>query len=149
MVKTAFFTDFHWHCEFTCKNCQNKTSVDNKVRYSGGSYLDYAEKSVGLNDAEKAILDNKEYFGPNIHYGFQCQDCGATKITSNYNDLHYTIETDIKCDCRGHLSRHYPLFCEHCRYNKVENWDAEQYKAKLKDAYMKERENLDDDEYEF
>ena len=114
-----------------------------KVRFSGGSILTYLDKVHDLNDAEKAILDNKEYFGPNIHYGFQCQDCGAVKTTNNYKDLYYTVETEVKCDCGGHLSRHYTIFCPHCRYNKVENWDAEQYKTQLKHAYTKEKERIE------
>ena len=144
MNKPPCFTDFHWHCEFTCKNCQTKTSVNNKVRYSGGSYLDYAEKSTELNDAERAILDNKEYFGPNMHYGFQCQDCGTLKTSNNYSDLQYTITTDVECDCGGELSRHYPIFCPHCKYNKVEGWDSEQYKASLKEKYEQEQKAIRD-----
>ncbi len=133
--KNHFFTAIPWTCLFTCKNCKLQTNVISKVRFSGGSILTYLDKVHDLNDAEKTILDNKEHFGPNLHYGFQCQDCGAIKTTKSHKNLYYTVETEVQCNCGGHLSRHYPIFCPHCRYNKVENWDAEAYKTQLKEQY--------------
>lgn len=153
MKKPFFFADFHWCRIFICKDCKYELTINNKIRYSGGSYLDYAGKSVGLNDAEQAILDNETYFGPNIHYGFQCQDCGLPKNTNNYNDLYYTVETNVTCDCGGSLSRHHPIFCPNCKRHYDETWDAEAYKQQLKEKYELEQKKYqsdsDDGDYEF
>ena len=135
-----FFDKIHWSCHLTCKHCKKETNVDSKIRYSGASFVDYKEKSSGLNDADKAILDNESYFGPNIHYGFQCQACGALKTTNNYQDLYYTVETKVTCKCGGHLSRHYLIFCPHCKYNKVPNWNPDTYITKLKEEYVKRKQ---------
>ena len=123
-----FFNNIPWSCEFTCKYCKETTTINSKIRYSGGSILTETQE------------EEKVPFGPNIHYGFQCQECGEVANLNDYEEESNIVTTNNKCNCGGDLSRLYPIFCGHCKTNRIKDWDIQEYRTQVVEKYKEEQE---------
>ena len=100
-----------------CSHCRRSFELDSyRHRYYGLPSQDDDYDEHGSVDRERLRV-----------YGFQCQDCGDFSYPSTWKHQTCTITTEEACQCGGPLSRDYPIFCPHCHYNKVADWDRKPY----------------------